>query len=135
LIHPTERLIRQGRFGLPPSEIERCATSQWDFDRIAYYLHQEHALSEDLCSLIDSIQQELEKLEAKSGDGSLMPLHYSIRALLKSFTGREITHPLALSAKHLLAKVTGYVHDKQGRDNGQQIRSNISALMKQLERS
>lgn len=130
LIHPTERSIRQGKLKLSAHEIERCAASPWDFDRIVYYLHQEQWLPSDPGQLLDSVQQELEKLEAKKGEESLMPLHYSVRTLLKAVT--QSCKPAPEPTRLLLQKIDDYICGHAGRDSGQQIRSNLAILLKQL---
>ena len=83
LIHPAERAIQRrstgaavtvGKKELTPDVLEACAASLWEFDRICFYLVQEHDASADTERLVRDVEQEFEKVRAIDGGGSLIPL-------------------------------------------------------------
>lgn len=131
MIHPAQNEIQAKWDGTRTSkadaeQLSRCAGSLWEFDRIYFYLVQEQRSDlREPGQLIDCLDRELEKLKAVEGGGSLIPLHYAIRALKKTVERIGETPPpkadLLLSAIELF--LTEYDLDK-----GRQVRDNIKEL-------
>ena len=140
LIHPAERHIQDEQSGNRPKrltegELEQCASSLWEFDRIYFYLVQEQTGSSSLEQLIDSVQQEFERVRAVDGGSSLVPLHYAIRALK---TRLRTGDPFAGSAeaselRRLLTNIEQVINDF-GLDPGRQVRDNIGEVRALLDR-
>jgi hypothetical protein len=133
LIHPAERQIQQELDGTRPKrltdeELSACATSLWEFDRIYFYLVQEKANSSQFEPLIESVEQEFEKVRAVEGGASLIPLHYAIRALKRRFQGEDGWHDrvdLLAAVRRLLASIPKFLEEFR-LDKGQQVRDNIA---------
>jgi hypothetical protein len=131
-IHPAEREIKQEFEGkkqrrLTEEELSACASSLWEFDRIYFYLVQERSDSAQLEQLVESLEQEFEKLRAVDGGASLIPLHYAIRALKKRFQvqdgHRELVGPLTRVGR-LLTAIENFLEEFR-LDKGKQVRENI----------
>src|ERR1044071_1635527 len=105
-----------------------------EFYRIVYYVVKEKSDLPDAKQLVQCIEQELEKLRAKEEEGSLIPLHYAVRALKE-----KLPHPpeqgefatQIAKIRSLLTKVEKYL-EGPGRDTGGQIKENISEIMDRL---
>lgn len=134
LIHPLERQIQEelekGTKRLTPEELNACASSLWEFDRIYFYLVQEKTNFAKTEQLIESVDHEFEKLRSVDGGSSLVPLHYAIRALKKTFRSEAAVHELAeqsATVRELLTRVEKFLME-YGLDKGQQISDNIKEL-------
>jgi hypothetical protein len=134
LIHPAERHIQEEQSGNGPKrlteeELEKCASSLWEFDRIYFYLVQEQTGSASVEQLIDSIQQEFERVRAVEGGSSLVPLHYAIRALKTRVRAGESPAGSAEASEldRLLTNIERVINDF-GLDPGRQVRDNIEEV-------
>ena len=134
LIHPQQQKFQlAGGKGARPSEetLRRCAASWWEFDRIYYYLAQEYGDAPDVPRLGECLEQEFERLRAKEGGGSLIPLHYAVRALKKALTksaARGGAHADAARLRKLVGRLQSYLADA-GQDAGRQVRDNLDDLL------
>ncbi len=81
LIHPAEQAIRRKEKTYSPERVQKCEGSQWEFDRIVYYLAQERWEDLDRKALVRCANAEFEKVRSRSESGSLVPLYYALRAL------------------------------------------------------
>jgi hypothetical protein len=134
LIHRRERAVQEEAalsarantwsFGDPA----RCRDSDWDFDRIVYYLVQEHAAEVDPEDLLRCIRQEHERLEASVENRSLIPIHYASRALSKTLRQRPVDAIFADDAEALIKRIEDYVQQKPTRDAQGQLRRNLNEL-------
>ncbi|HEU4888652.1 MAG TPA: hypothetical protein VFV49_12265 [Thermoanaerobaculia bacterium] len=127
MIHPAEMEIRRtwkdnSTSKATEEQLKQCAGSLWEFDRIYFYLVQERTESPDLDQLIDSLGQELEKLRAVDGGSSLIPLHYAIRALKKTFP--KARTELSAKVRLLLVAIEDFLTEYD-LDKGRQVRGNI----------
>src|SRR5262249_13783087 len=98
LIHPAERVIQHrsgeamtvGQPELTPDVLEACANSLWEFDRVCFYLFQEHREVADTNRLVRDVEREFENVRAVDGGGSLIPLYYALRALKAKVWAHEL---------------------------------------------
>ena len=105
--------------------------SLWEFDRIYFYLVQEHAGTASLEELIDSVQQEFEKVRAIEGGSSLVPLHYAIRALKTTVRTNESPAGSARASEKLLGRLLTNIErviNDFCLDSGRQVRDNIEEV-------
>lgn len=135
LIHPFEERIKQGE--LPEGLLPGGLTSQWEFDRIAYYLIQENRADFSMEHVIGCVMTELEKVRAREEEGSLVPLHYAIRALERGLwkirRGQALSAEIKSDVQRVAEKVRRYLQEKSSRDAGGHIKENLAALLKTLE--
>jgi len=127
MIHPAEARMndRKTRHKLSKNQLNECARSLWEFDRIYFYLVQERSASPDVDQLVDNLGQELEKLRAVEGGASLIPLHYVIRALKKTVS--RIPEKLRAKVPVALDAVETFLAEYD-LDKGRQIRNNIKEV-------
>jgi hypothetical protein len=135
LIHPFEKRIKEGEAfqGIVAGGL----VSPWDFDRIVYYLVQEHRADLNMRPLIECVMTELERVRAREQEGSLIPLHYAIRGLERGI--RKIrqetvmSEDIKLDVQRVMKKVETYLQGKPGRDKGSHIKDNLTALRNAFE--
>lgn len=140
MIHPAERRIRGalgggGRLRVTDEQLNECAASLWEFDRIYFYLVQENLERPDVAQLFKCLEQEFEKLRALDGGTSLIPLHYSLRALKKCYWRenlREICAEHAPKVRILLQKLVKFI-EKYQLDEGEQVRDHIEEFLNVLK--
>ena len=142
LIHPMEHEIQAQRAEGAPMRVkadalDACASSLWEFDRIYFYLVQENSDSARLDRLADCLDQEFENVRSVDGGSSLIPLHYGIRALRKTF---QRASPLAgdrveqARIRRRLSSIVTFL-DEHGLDKGQQMKENINEFLMLLDRA
>jgi hypothetical protein len=136
MIHPVEWEIKQKKFRIDSKEqLNNCATSLWEFDRIYFYLVQENLDEPDVKQMFDCLEQEFEKLRAVDGGTSLVPLHYSIRALKKAFRRsfvRDVCAEFAPKVRILLVKLGKFI-EKYKLDEGGQVRDQLEEFLPLVE--
>jgi hypothetical protein len=110
--------------------LRKCAISWWEFDRIFYYLVQENCAEPQADQLVKCISQELEKLKSKEEEGSLIPMHYALRAVRTALKSARINLPdeRISEIEDLMSKVKRHLK-KTGQDEGGQVKDNISEIM------
>ena len=134
LIHPQQQRFQRakGKRARPRAEtLRRCAASMWEFDRIYYYLAQEYGGAPDVVRLGECLEQEFERLRAKDGAGSLIPLHYAVRALKKALTesvARGEAHEDAARLRKPIGRLKSYL-EGVGQDAGGQVGDNLDELL------
>lgn len=130
LIHPFEQRIKQGE--VFQGIVSGGLVSQWEFDRIVYYLVQENRADLNMGSLIECVTTELEKVRAREQEGSLIPLHYAIRALERGVRrlrqAKTLNEEIELDMNQVVARVESFLGAKPGRDAGDHIKENLVAL-------
>lgn len=135
LIHPFEKRIKEGEAfqGIVAGGL----VSPWDFDRIVYYLIQEHRADLHMRPLIDCVTTELERVRAREQEGSLIPLHYAIRGLERAIRkvrqGAMLTEETRSDVQHVMKKVQTSLQEKSSRDPGGHIKENLRDLRTALE--
>lgn len=111
--------------------------SQWDFDRIAYYLVQENRKDLDMQRVSECVTIEIEKVRAREEEGSLVPLHYAIRALERGVRRLRRDHVLSAETKsevqRAIERVSRYLRGNPSRDAGGHIKENLFALRAALK--
>jgi hypothetical protein len=140
LIQPTEHALQQDLDAgkeprLSHDELDRCAASLWEFDRIYYYLVQERSGAASIERLVEAADQEFERVRALDGGASLIPLHYAIRALKRQFRQRQQDRNSGEQAgriRRLLTHIKRLV-DELGLDKGQQLRDGIDDFQTLLD--
>ncbi|MCM3905675.1 MAG: hypothetical protein ND866_28615 [Pyrinomonadaceae bacterium] len=134
-IHPLEKRIKGGE--VPEGIVPDGLVSQWDFDRIAYYLVQENRKDFDMQRVSESVTIELEKVRAREEEGSLVPLHYAIRALERGVRRLRRDHVLSAKTKsevqRVIERVAQYLRGNPSRDAGSHIKENLVALRAALK--
>jgi hypothetical protein len=132
LIHRKEGEIPQGKLGLSEGQLAQCRISPWDLDRIIYYLIAETAglSTTSVSPLVEAAYQELEKLEAKEEEGSLMPLYYCIRAMTEvlKLPNLVMVANERSDLKDVLLRIERFITQKDTRDEGGQIKAKIAAI-------
>jgi hypothetical protein len=90
LVHAKGLRIDRTVLGLrTPDDLERCARSFWDYDRIMYYKARETEPT-TVSTMIELAAQELERARAEEG-ASKMALHYAVKTLASTI--RRNTEP------------------------------------------
>ena len=135
LIHPAEQELAAGkRPRVSIKALDKCASSLWEFDRIYYYLVQERSGAASTDRLIEAVEQEVERVRAVDGGASLIPQHYSIRALE---SGSVLARPDRRSRERakridgLLSRIKALV-EELGLDKGRQLRDRIGSFLTRL---
>ena len=140
LIHPAERAIRRrssgaavivGKTKLTDDVLEACAASLWEFDRICFYLCQEHLECAVTERLVHDVEQEFEKVRAIDGGGSLVPLYYALRALKARVSVCELGPPLNDKLRPLLRNIV-HIITRYGLDPGRQVQDVIADVESRL---
>ena len=127
----TGRSGEDGKNELTDEVLEACAVSLWEFDRICFYLVQEHDASADIERLVRDVEQEFEHVRAVDGGGSLVPLYYALRALKANVWARELS---ATSKDELMPLLTSIVRiiTRYRLDPGAQVSDIIADLQSRL---
>jgi hypothetical protein len=73
--------IKSHEFALSELQMQDCAVSEWEFDRIVLYLYEELKLKPDFKVRIEHVVTEKELLNAGNWKSSLSPLHYAVRSV------------------------------------------------------
>jgi len=127
LIHPTEQAIREQREEYPRELVKRCEGSQWEFDRIVYYLAHERWEGLDREALVRCANGEFEKVTSRAERDSLVPLYYALRALreLADRRDRDILQQVE-RIKRITTLIDKDVKDKVIQETTDGIRSAIN---------
>jgi hypothetical protein len=131
-----EREIKQNKLRTDTEEqLNDCATSLWEFDRIYFYLVQENLAEPEVKQMFHCLEQEFEKLRAVDGGTSLVPLHYSIRALKQAFrrsSVRDVCAGFAPKVRILLEKLGKFI-ERYKLDEGGQVRNQLEEFLTLVE--
>jgi hypothetical protein len=115
--------------------IRNGADSDWDFDRILYYVWQEERGEFDLSDAIYRTRLELEKVNTKNAGWSLMPLSYSLGPLEKALSqpGAAVDAATASQVKALSTDIRAFI-ERTGTDSGAQVRGALTRIEQLLTR-
>ena len=138
LIHPAEHEIRRSpaqpvkslwTTELTADVLEKCAASLWEFDRICCYLAREHDPASDADDLVAAVEREFETVRAVDGGGSLVPLHYALRALKTRLAAAPVTAGFVDTDTlgRLLERIEQIIVELH-LDPGKQVRDNLDVL-------
>jgi hypothetical protein len=116
---------------VPASDLERCAESFWDYDRIAYYLKgPTERLSWE--TSVRRVEHEIEKVEADD-ESSKMVLHYAVKRLAGTLgqAGAEPFDPGVVAG--LVDDLQGFL-DSEPKEEHRQLRDNVNDIRRMVER-
>lgn len=134
-IHPFEERIKRGE--IPGGIVPGGLVSQWEFDRIVYFLVQENREDLDMQQLSKCVTNELEKVRAREEEGSLIPLHYAIRALESGVRrlrqGPMLSAEIQSEVQRVIERIEQYLRGNPSRDAGGHINENLVALRASLK--
>ncbi|GKS57018.1 hypothetical protein YTPLAS18_05450 [Nitrospira sp.] len=130
IIRRLEQEITNGR--IPEGLSPRGLVSPWELDRIGYYLVQEHRTNGSLDDVLTCVTNELTIVRARDEEGSLVPLHYAIRALehwiRHARKRRSLSADVISEVKRAAGNVERFLREQPTRDAGRHIRENLVAL-------
>lgn len=110
------------------ADLERCARSTWDFDRIIYYRvrRDEPAPPDTMCRLVE---EELHQAEADGEAASKMPLHYAVKAWLSALEKQPAAPFDAVQAARVADGLLIYL-DRTAKpgDDDPKIRAHLAAI-------
>jgi len=130
MVHVRGWRVDRASLGIRTDEdLERCARSVWDYDRIMYYKARETEPT-TIASMIGCVGQELEKAQAED-EPSLMALHYAVKSLASTIgraTGEAYDRREAAS---LLDEIEEFLN-AAGPNSHPKIRRNIADIRTML---
>lgn len=107
-------------------------SSQWELERIYYYLIMEYLEKPseiNLQSAIEAVQIEMEKVRSKTETASLMPLSYALGALQSVIPDLPVPRELVNRLKKVLKEIEDYIKaDPDTRDTGNHIKNTIAEV-------
>jgi hypothetical protein len=111
-----------------------CANSDWDFDRILYYLWRERRKQGlKLLAEMDRTRLELEKVNAKSQGLSLMPLYYSLGPVEKALSlDNSVSDAESKELTELANGIRAFI-ERTHTDAGGHVRSSLSRIERLAE--
>jgi hypothetical protein len=118
------------------AQLKRCADSDWDFDRIAYYIWSETRTDANAFKLEDELRhtkRELEKINAKREGISLMPLNYSLGPVERAVSAS--LGPTQSSAVKILCMEIREFIGRTETDAGGHVRGALSRIEESLPQS
>ena len=127
LVHSRGWRVDRTSLGLKSAEdLERCARSVWDYDRIMYYKARETEPTA-VSAMIGMAEHELEKVQAED-DASKMALHYSIKTLASTMRDGALDPLDSRKAALLLDDLQTFL-DRSGSDEDDpKIRRNMAEI-------
>jgi hypothetical protein len=133
LIRPVGQGFASGTISLTRPQMEVCAGSDWEFDRIALYLFREANLGSDLDARLRSIEQEWDEVTAKDFKGSLVPLHYYIRSFLRLIEKKPVLAGEARTRVDWFRRMLNTLRFKPHLDEGNHVKGNLESIIRILE--
>jgi len=118
VIHPLEEQIATGLLLLSDEERRQCAASRWALDRIVAYLFAEHTGLANSADRVRHVRQEWEKVQARKGQTSLVPLHYAVRSLLTLLADEPALRSEVPGAISLMNQIVAVLVAREDMDQG-----------------
>ena len=111
-------------------ELERAASSEWDFDRIVSYLVMERRADVTIDAALYAVTRELEKVRAKAGPrASHTALHYALGPLKRALKDQAVARPRVAHVKRVLCDVQRQL---RGHDTGGQMALTVAEIRELL---
>jgi hypothetical protein len=127
LVHARGARVDRASLGLRSAEdLERCARSVWDYDRIMYYKAREVEPTA-VSRMIGLAEHELEKVQAED-EASKMALHYSVKALASTMRDRTQEQFDSREAARLLEDLQTFLDRSGSDDDDAKIRRNMAEI-------
>jgi hypothetical protein len=127
MIHAKGLRVDRASLGLAsPADLERCARSVWDYDRIMYF----KACESDpipVGTMLALVGQELEKMQAED-EASKMALHYSIKTLVSTMRKSPNDTFDARDAARLVDDLQKFLDGSGPENNDPKIRRNVAEV-------
>lgn len=76
-----ETAAASNKYLLPAEKMMDCQTSQWEFDRIAFYLFERYTARPAPADRIQRVNYEVALLDTRGWTGTLVPLHYAVESV------------------------------------------------------
>jgi hypothetical protein len=117
------------------AELEACARSLWQYDRIMYYKVRESAPT-SIDAITSLVEHEWLEAEAEGTAASKMPLHYAIKAWLAALEKPAAEPFSARIVERVKSGVQAYLdRTAKSDDNDPKIRSYLNLIGEMLSRS
>ena len=127
ILHARGDPVGWAALGLRSAEdLERCARSVWDYDRIMYYKARE-AEPTTASAMIALVGQELERVSAEP-ETSKMPLHYSVKTLARTIRGAPPARVDTGDAAALVRDLDDFLKGAVADDEHPKIRQNVEDI-------
>ncbi|HEU0199977.1 MAG TPA: hypothetical protein VFR86_06035 [Burkholderiaceae bacterium] len=116
------------------AELEACARSLWQYDRIIYYKVRESAPT-DIDTMTSLVEREWLEAEAEGAAASKMPLHYAIKAWLAALEKAAAEPFNARIVERVMSGVQAYLdRTAKSDDSDPKIRSYLKLIGEMLNR-
>ncbi len=94
--------LSHGTVRLTNMQMEQCAGSDYELDRIGLYLFEEYTAQPNPVSRLLHVQHEFDLISAATTARSPLPLFYALRSLLKMLNQHDALRPLVREQIELL---------------------------------
>ena len=132
VIHPLEEQIAAGLLLLSDEERRCCAASRWTLDRIVAYLYEEHTGLPNPAARVRHVRQEWEKVQARKGQTSLVPLYYAIRSLLMLLANESVARYEVQGGGFQMNQIMAVLMAREDMDQGGQVKGNLQQIINLL---
>ncbi len=133
-IQPIEVALSQGTAALTTNQMEACACSDWELDRIGLYLFEEYTAQPNHAARLMHVRHEYERLRAALYPHSSLALFYALRSLLVLAKHRpELGESIGDSAE-LLLDIVRFVDKHPHLDPDRELQRLVGKLLGLLQR-
>ena len=127
LVHARGLRVHRAALGLSSdAELERCASSVWEYDRIMYYKARETEPTA-ISTLIGLVDHELEKTLAED-DASKMPLYYAVKTLLRTIRENADERFDQSEAGRLVEDLQHFLDGSRSEEDDPRLRRNVTEI-------
>lgn len=112
LIQQIEVGLSHGTVRLTTLQMEQCAGSDWELDRIGLYLFEEYTAQPNPTTRLLHVQHEFDLLQASTTARSPLPLLYAVRSLLKMAHQQTALRPLIREHVEVLSAIKQYLRTR-----------------------
>ncbi|MCA9469587.1 MAG: toll/interleukin-1 receptor domain-containing protein [Nitrospira sp.] len=124
-----EQTLKDGGDWISTEQLTTMKMSNWNFDRIMYYVHQKKQPKHTIAEALQDAFRELEKIRARGKASSFMTLHYSLSPLIGTIgiPNRVDTEDSTSDLEKLTKEIRKLMEGTQA-DKGGQIRSTLGEI-------
>ena len=133
-IQPIEVALSHGTVALTINQMEACASSEWELDRIGLYLFEEYTAQPNHIARLMHVRHEYERVRAATYPRSSLPLVYALHSLLVLARQQPLLAEAVGEGAELLVDIMRFCGKHPHLDPDHEIRRLVDKLLGLLER-
>lgn len=134
-IQQIEVALSHGSLMLSSYQMEQCAGSDYELDRIGLYMFEEYTAQPNQAARVLHVLHEWDRLKSATVSRSVLPLTYAVRSLTSLARQQPVLPPRLRESAEVLHEIRCFVREEAALDLRDELAREVARLLAIIEQA